>query len=183
MADDLPQLTTAALEAKAGRKRERAASKVAMAQRRQQIIRLLLAGATEEQTAEALGITTNAVAKMVERILADWTRTEQTSVERVRALQLGRIDRLIRAHWNAAIGISADGTSTVTPSLKATGEIRQLEALRARIAGTEAATKVEHSGSLGFHLEPGEIESLDKAWRESGGDIVDVEVRQLPRAS
>ncbi len=148
-------------------------TRVSKAQRRHQVVSLLLAGASEVDIAKALGITAARVSQIVMRVLDDWESAERANVERVRTLQLARLERLIQAHWNAAIGVRPDGTPT-TPSTKAAAEIRNLEALRARIAGTEAARRVEVSGTLGFTLERDEVERADQAWLESGGgDVID----------
>jgi DNA-binding CsgD family transcriptional regulator len=156
----------------APRPRGRPQTRVGKAQRRHQVVTMLLAGASEADIARTLKITPAAVSKIVGQVLDAWESQEQASVEKVRTLQLARIDRLIRAHWNAAIGVRDDGTTTA-PSVKATAEIRNLEALRARIAGTEAARRVEFSGSLGFSLEREEVERADQAWLNSGGPVLE----------
>lgn len=147
-------------------------TRVGKAARRQQVINLLLAGASEAEIGKALGMAPAAVSRVVLSILDAWEQQEQAAVEKIRALQLARIDRLVRAHWNAAIGVGPDGTPRA-PSTKATDTIRQLEALRARIAGTEAAQKVIHSGSIGFSLDPAEVAQADQAWLASGGEVVE----------
>ncbi len=147
-------------------------TRVTKAMRRQQIITLLLSGRTEVDIAKALGMTPAAVSKIVLNVLDSYERAERASVEKVRALQLARIDELIKAHWNDAVGVRDDGTRKAA-SLRATAEIRNLEQLRARIVGTEAAREVHVSGSLGFKLETDEVERADQAWLQSGGDVVE----------
>lgn len=153
-------------------------TRVKAAVRRQQVIRMLLAGASEAEIAQTLGITSSRVCELVIRILDDWESAERANVDRVRALQLAKLDRLERAHFNNAVGVAADGTQT-QPSIKAADLILRIEALRARISGTEAAKKVEFSGSLGFHLDREEIEQDEAAWAASGGDIIEGSAREL----
>lgn len=156
----------------APRDRGKPSTRVGKAQRRHQVVTMLLAGATEADIARTLGITSQRVSDIVAKVIEAWESSERANVEQVRALQLARIDRLVRAHWNAAIGVRDDGTTTA-PSIKATAEIRNLEALRARIAGTEAAKRVEFSGSLGFTLDRDEVNRADQAWLTSGGDVLE----------
>ncbi len=166
------------------RTRGKPGTRVTKAMRRHQVVSLLLAGASEVDIAKALGITPGRVSTIVMSVLDAWESAERANVDKVRALQVARIDRLIQAHWNAAIGVRADGTATA-PSVKATAEIRNLEALRARIVGTEAARKFEVSGSLGFHLEASEVERADEAWLASSSaaeDVIDAVALELPAA-
>jgi hypothetical protein len=161
----------------------RPSTKVKRAVQRQQVIQLLLGGASRQEIANALEMTPDRVSTITMQILEDWEAAEQGAVEKVRALQLARLDRLERAHWGAAIGqVVEDGTvRQVPPSLKATEAVLKIEALRARIAGTEAPRKMEVSGSVGFHLDVAEIERADRAWIESGGDVViDATAREIP---
>lgn len=154
------------------RQRGRPKTRVGKAARRQQIINLLLAGASEAEIAQTLSVSPAVVSKVVLSILDTWEQQEQAAVEKIRALQLARIDRLVRAHWNAAIGLGPDGTSR-PPSVAATDAIRKLETLRSQIAGTQAAQKVIHSGSIGFSLDPAEVAQADQAWLASGGEVVE----------
>lgn len=158
--------------------RNKPGTRVKAAVRRQQVIRMLLAGATEAEIAQALAISRSRVNTLTLQILDDWESAERANVDRVRALQLAKLDRLERAHFNNAVGVAADGTAT-QPSIKAADLILRIEALRARIAGTEAAKKVEFSGSLGFHLDRAEIEADEAAWAATGGDIVEGTAREI----
>lgn len=171
---DVTELPARVAPAQRGRPKTR----VAKALQRQKVINMLLAGATEQQIADTLDMRPSSVSKIVLAVLDAWETAEQANVEKVRTLQLARIDRMVRALWNDAVGVRSDGTAT-QPSLRAIAEIRNLEALRARIAGTEAAKKVEVSGSLGFHLDSDELERAEQAWLGSAGDVVEGVAREL----
>lgn len=161
----------------------RPSTKVKRAVERQQVIQLLLGGASRVEIATALNLTPARVSTITMQILEDWEAAEQGAVEKVRALQLARLDRLERAHWGAAIGqvVENGAVRQTAPSLKATEAILKIEQLRARIAGTEAPRKMEVSGSVGFHLDAAEIERADRAWLESGGDVtVDATASEIP---
>lgn len=161
----------------------KARTRVSKAMRRQQIIQLLLAGMSHAEIGARLKMSPAAVSRDVVAILDAWEQQEAAAVEKVRALQLARIDALVNAHWMAAIGQRVNEETgeveVVAPSVKATDTIRQLEALRARIAGTEAAQKVIHSGSIGFKLDAAEIAEAEKAWLASGGDVIDGTASEL----
>jgi hypothetical protein len=144
------------------------APRVKAAQHRHQIMNMLLAGATEAQCAEALGISLQKTKRMVAQILEVWRETDLAAVEAVRELQLKRIDSLVRTLYPKAVGMDPVSGDRKEPSLKAIAEIRKLEGLRARIAGTEAPKRIQVDGSLGFHLEPDEIERAEQAWLGEG---------------
>lgn len=150
----------------------RPSTRVKRALERQQIINLLLGGATEVEIAKALDIKAQRVTNLIGRILDSWEKAEQADVEKVRALQLARLDRLVRAHWPASVGIGANGAQ-VAPSRQSAEFILKAEMLRADIAGTKAAKRIEVAGSVGFHLEPEDIARADQAWLASGGDAIE----------
>lgn len=164
-----------------GGRRGRPKGRLSRAQLRHNVVTMTLAGASQAEIAEALGVTRSRVSRAVNRVLDEWEAEDRSRIEEVRELQLRRIDRLIRAHWGDAIGVRPDGTAK-PPSVKATDTIRKLEALRARIAGTEAPKRLEVSGEIGVVIDAAEQARLDEAWRSSGGDVIDHvgEPRELP---
>lgn len=164
-----------------GGRRGRPKGRLSRAQLRHNVVTMTLAGASQAEIAEALGVTRSRVSRAVNRVLDEWEAEDRSRIEEVRELQLRRIDRLVRAHWNDALGIRDDGTSK-PPSIRATEAIRKLEALRARIAGTEAPKKVEVTGELGLVIDAEEIDRLDAAWAGSGGDVIDGTAHELPPA-
>ncbi len=153
--------------------------RVSRATRRHQVIQLLLGGRSEHEIAEHLGVREKTVRNIILHTLETWETQDKASIEQVRELQLKRIDQLVQAHWASALGVQPDGTRR-NPSLKATAEIRQLEAPRSRIAGTEAPKRLEISGELGFTLEQSSIEAAEAAWAQSGGEVIDAEVIEDP---
>lgn len=164
-----------------GGRRGRPQGRLSQAEFRHNVIRLTLAGASQEDIAQALGATRSRVSRALNRVLDEWESQDKKRIEDVRELQLRRIDRLVRAHWNDALGIRDDGTAK-PPSIRATEAIRKLEALRARIAGTEAPKKVEVTGELGLVIDAEEIDRLDAAWAGSGGNVIDGTAHELPPA-
>lgn len=158
---------------------EKKAGRVRRAQRQTQVLSMLLGGATEEEIAETLGMRRDTVVTTIRRYLKRAAEEDRAKVEHVRELQLRRIDRLVRAAWPDAVGVNTDGTRKPV-SLKAVAEIRNLEALRARIAGTEAPKKVEVSGDIGIALSAEEAQRLESAWAASGGDVIESSAIELP---
>lgn len=145
---------------------------------RQKITNLVLGGATEQEIAKALDLTPKRVTVVLGQILNSWESAEQANVDKVRALQLARVDRLLRAHWPAAVGIGPNGTQ-VPPSRQAAEFCLKAEMLRSDLAGTKAAKRVEISGTIGIEMHEGEIERLDQAWLNSGGDVIDGTATEL----
>lgn len=175
---ELPQPTPRAL-ARAARGNGRPTTRLAKAERRHAVVQMMLAGRSVEDIAAELGVRKPTIYKLVNDICEAWTKLEQHSVERIRAVQLQRIDQLVAAHYQAAIGeVKEDGT-VVKPSIPATSEIRQLESLRAQITGTLAPKRVDVSGSIGMHIDADEVAKLDRAWAASGGDVVESYVREI----
>lgn len=146
-------------------------------------ITMLLSGATEHAIADALSrkyerkITPNRVANLLNDQLERWGTEDRSNADRVRELQLRRIDRLESAIWNDALGVRTDGTRK-DPSLRAIAEIRKLEALRASIAGTHAPKRIEVAGNLDVAFSTEDFDTLETTWAQSGGDelIIDADV-------
>ncbi len=158
--------------------------RVTRAMRRRQVVQLLLSGRTEEEIADTLEMRREGVSKLINDVMDRWEQEEANNVEHVRELQLRRIDRLVRALWPDAIGAPEyEGGPQRKPSPRAIGEVRKLEALRASIAGTEVARKLEVSGSIEHLVTPEEVRRLDEAWQASGGQVVEGEAVELPPAA
>lgn len=150
------------------------------------VVTLMLAGADTDSICEALSkefgrkITPRRVTAAIRRVIDRWGEENAHDVEELRRVQVKQIDRLIQAHWADAIG--SPGKS---PSIKATAEIRKLQALKARLTGTEAPKKVEVGGTIGIELEREEADQLDRIWSASGGDVIEgtaTEIEALPPA-
>lgn len=143
------------------------------AHNRHAVMTMLIGGATPEEIARALEMPPARVRNIVSAVLEAWEDQDYREVEKVRELQLQRIDRLVRVLWTRATG--AEGRP---PDLKAVAEIRQLENLRAELTGTKAAKKIEVGGTLAFTVERDEIDRLEAAWTQ--GEVVDGTARELP---
>ena len=146
----------------------RISPRVQAAHDRHNVLQLLLGGATEQEVAQALGMKPARVKRLIRQILETWRDTDLAAVESVRNLQLTRIDRMVRTLWPRAMGMDPVTGESREPSMKAIAEVRKLETLRARIAGTEAPKRIQVDGSLGFHLEPEEIARAEQAWLGEG---------------
>lgn len=164
------------LPADATRAEARRAGKVTRAKRRSDVLTLAVAGHTVEKIAEVLtekykgeglaGITGRSVEITINHALEEWKARDAGNVEQVRAMQLTRLDAML----------AAISTDALKGNLKAVDRVLRLEALRAKIAGTEAPRRLEVSGSIALGVEEAEIERGEQAWLEAGGDVIDVEV-------
>lgn len=158
----------------------RPTNRVRAAQLRHQVMNLVVAGATERQIAEALGISERRVASIISKTLDRWLERDHRVVEKVREIQLARIDALVSKLWPAATGAPEyENGPPRQPNLKAIDRITRLEALRARIAGTEAARKIDVSGELGIHITSEQADALDRTWVGTGGDVIDGTLAEL----
>lgn len=160
-------------------KRGRPQGRVSRAQRRHRVVRMMLAGASELEIAQALDMRPSGVSKIVTGLLEEWESQDKAAVEALRELQLQRLDRLLQAVWPDAIGIDPQGNRK-TVNLKAVDRALKIEALRARIAGTEAPRKVDLSGDFTFAMSVEEAEDLDRAWVDSGGEVLEGHAVELP---
>jgi hypothetical protein len=161
---------TAHLPEGATRAEARRAGRLTKAKRRSDVLTLATAGHTADRIAELLtvkyegeglgGITARSVEGTIHKALEDWKETDSANVESVRAMQLHRLDTLLTA-------ISA---KAMEGNLKAVDRVLRLEALRSKIAGTEAPRRLEVSGKLSLGLDQAEVEREEEAWRAAGSD-------------
>lgn len=152
----------------------RRAGKLTAAQKRNKVLALRAAGGTEEQIAQVMreqgySITRKGVNAIITRALEDMQLEDQSAIESVRALQLDRLDRMLAKVWPKVL----DG------NLKAIKEAREIERLRAKIAGTEAPRKVQHSGTVDHRVSREEVDALSAAWQEHAIDGTAVEIPAL----
>lgn len=150
------------------------AGRLSKAQKRNKILALRAAGGTHEQIAEVLTkqghrTTPSAVTRMLNKALEDLATEDLARVEQVRALQLERLDRMVAKLW----------PRVMEGNIKAIAEVRNIEQLRAKIAGTEAPRKIEHSGSVDHRVSREEVAQLERAWIDSTADDLPVEDAQL----
>lgn len=142
--------------------------KLTQAQKRSKVLALRAAGGTHEQIAEVLtrqGHRTNrsGVAKIINGALEDLRAQDEAHVDMVRQLQLDRLDRMVAKLW----------PKVMEGHLKSIAEVRNIEQLRARIAGTEAPRKIEHSGQISHQVSREEVAQLEQAWVDSTAEDLD----------
>jgi hypothetical protein len=98
--------------------------------RRLRALQLRLAGSSYRQIAAALGTTHPTAIKDVDAMLREYA---EEPAEKVRSAEAARLDRLLLAHWPAAI----------LGNLKATDTVLQIMARRAALLGLDAPRKVD----------------------------------------
>jgi hypothetical protein len=165
---------TSHLPADATRADVRRAGKVVRAKRRADVLTLAAAGHHPEAIAEQLAdrytsqglaaITKGSVERIINDTLTDLRESDLSKIDAVRTMQLSRLDRALQAI----------GTKVAEGNLKAIDRMLKIEALRAKIAGTEAPKKLEVTGSIALGVEQEEVERGERAWLEAGGPDVDV---------
>lgn len=141
-------------------------SKITKAMKRRKVLDLRASGFSTVEIAEHMNhlaqtedkpawrTTPNGVDRILNNALADYANADEAQIEKVRALQLHRID----------IATQQVMLLVKKGNLKAVDRLVRLEQLRARIAGTESAQRVEHSGVIDHRVERGEVERLEQAW-------------------
>lgn len=167
--------TTSHLPADATRAELRRAGKVVRAKRRADVLTLAAAGHHPEQIADTLAeryaekgltpLSKGSVERIINDALTDLRESDLANIEAVRAMQLARLDAWLRA-------IS---TKVAEGNLKAIDRALKIEALRAKIVGTEAPKQLEVSGTIALGVDRAEVERGERAWLESGGDVIDVD--------
>lgn len=112
-------------------------------QKRRDAIALRNSGATLQQIADTVGYANRGGAS---RAIAEGLRDalHEAGSEEVRALELGRIDRLQLAWWDRALGLAGDPDDT------AAGIVLKCIALRAKLTGLEAP-KVRINATMENH--------------------------------
>ena len=79
-------------------------NKIIAEQRRQQVIQMKMAGATEQAIADQLGVSKAQVWNDVKRRLAEVRRDDKEAVQQEYNLQRSRYERLLLRWWSQAIG-------------------------------------------------------------------------------
>lgn len=147
---------------------------VKSAQKRRYALELRAAGLTYEQIAEQLTsmgmrTTEKAVQGIIDRALDKYVQIDQKNADRVRQLELSRLDQVMAILWPKVRG----------GDIKAIKEYRGCIDQRARLIGTYAAVKHEFHGKIEGLVgedEREEIEREHEAFLASGGEVVDAEV-------
>lgn len=120
------------------------------AERRTQAIALRKEGKTFAEIGAELGVSAQAVFKMVTKVLDHANALLVTETKALRQRQLDRVETLVHALWKAAVEKGEVG--------KADRLIKLFER-EARLAGLDAAEKFEHSGPDGGPITVDEIRS------------------------
>jgi len=133
------------------------------AKRRNRVLELRAAGLTEHQIAEQLGMSQPNVSRSINRALKRWAEQDAANVEQVRQMKLFELDQLKRAIWAQAI----------KGDLAAVREAAKIIGMQARIAGAESPVRVERHTTVEVGIDAAEIERMESAWLDSGGDVID----------
>lgn len=110
--------------------------------RRAKAVSLRAAGLTFAEIASAIGVTRQGAAAAVQRALDELAMETRERAERVRALELLRLDAILRAHWGKRGEVDHARV------------ILDVGARRARLEGLDAPTRTEVTGAGGVPLHP-----------------------------
>lgn len=138
------------------------------AKRRNRVLELRAAGLTEHQIAEQLGMSQPNVSRSINRALSKWAEQDAANVEHVRAMKLFELDQLKRAIWASAL----------KGDLGAVREAAKIIGMQARIAGAESPLRVERHTTVEVGIDSAEIDRMEQAWLDSGGDVIEGEAHE-----
>lgn len=139
----------------------REAAKLQAAERRRQCMALRVQGLSVGEIADELQLSKSTVHGHITRALTELAEADREGTARYRALNIQRLDALLRAAWPHATGtievrkvaVAKDGTTTTTTfsviDTKALREARQLIVAQNRLLGLEAPIKVTHTDPTG----------------------------------
>lgn len=147
----------------------RNAGRVQRAQRRNRVLALAAAGATNVRIAELLGLSEQGVSSIILRSLEKYAESDLQKVENVRAMQLQRLDRMLTSIW----------PKVEEGNLKAIDRALRIEVQRAKIAGTERPTQHEHEHHHTvdpIEVDAGEVARLERAWKGTAVDATAIEI-------
>lgn len=105
-------------------------------------LNLRLAGASYREIGGMLGVSGTTAFQHVQRMLRE---TAQEPADAVREAELARLDRLLLAHWSAAIG-DPKAEPPVPGDRDATRMVLQIMDRRARYLGLDAPTRIDVTG-------------------------------------
>jgi predicted DNA-binding protein YlxM (UPF0122 family) len=99
------------------------------------------------EIAQKLGVSEQAVSKMLKRVLEETKAEISDEAEKLRAVQLERIEMMIRGLW----------TKAITGDEKAIETVNKLLTRQARLLGMDAPSRTELSGPDGGPVEVAQI--------------------------
>lgn len=107
--------------------------------RRKKVAANLVGGLNYRQMSEALEVSIGTIAADVKIILKRWEKEQVSEIDKIRQLELQRLDRALNAIWDRVL---EGKTHAVAAMLKVMER-------RAKILGLDAPGKLEHSGPEG----------------------------------
>jgi len=161
-----------------------AANRARRAVERHKMVTMLVAGATEREVAEALTaerersgqggrVTEARVSKHLVKLLERWEQSDLSQVDNLRAVQIKRLEAMIRR-----LNVELVGSGKVR--LGVVDRLAKYELLLARIAGTEKPQQHVHSGTIDHRLDREEVDRLEQVWLASvegtAEEILDAEL-------
>jgi hypothetical protein len=144
-------------------KAETRSGKLTRAKRRNRILELRAAGLSEAQIGETMEMTQGGVSKVITAALKEWADRDGQNIEQVRAMKLFELDQLKRAIWARAL-------KGELPAIREAVKIIQVQT---RISGAEAPVKVERHTTVDIGIDPGEVDRMEQAWLDSGGEVIE----------
>jgi predicted transcriptional regulator len=148
-------------------RRERAkkirSGKLESAKKRHRVLELRAAGLTEEEIGEKLGIGQARVSKILTATLKGWAQKDEGNVDVLRQQRLFELDQLKRAIWADAL----------KGDVKAVREAIKIIQTQAKITGVEAPVRVERKVTVDIELDHREVDRMERAWLDSGGDVIE----------
>lgn len=115
-----------------------------VARTREKAIRMRLQGRRWDEIAEECGYNSGGYAReMVSKVLKDSTESFEEAREEYRAVELARLNEMIRSHWAQAVS---------GENLKAAELVLKIIDRIARITGTEQPVKVDVTGGVTYEV-------------------------------
>ena len=86
----------------AGKRNNQKAQRIAAKEKRARTLELRKAGITYQEISDALGIPLSSVGRYVQQGIAEWQKQTEQDAGEIVALEIARIDRMLRGLWNRA---------------------------------------------------------------------------------
>ena len=142
-------------------------ARITATERRREALDLRRSGLSFEQIGERLGITRQAAYKHVSKALDKLAEESSDSADKLRALELERLDKLL-------LGCYADAA---TGDLRAVDRALRIIERRAKLLGLDAPSKIasttpDGEGTQGIFVLPAQAASVDE-WLDQAQDYSD----------
>ena len=120
------------------------AKRVKAAERRQEAVKLRIAGATFQQIGDRLGMTRQGAHVTIKRYLYETAKATEESADELRVLELQRLDALQASHWSDAMKGDIQKTLAILRIMNRRAALMGLDApVRAEIANVTPVEIVE----------------------------------------